>query len=86
MKNTYLAKIINSFLPVLSITLLLFYICCDLSSKIGGLGFILFSICDTCEIYISLKNKNNLNTLNLLLNLIMLILGIQMVLYPSVFN
>ncbi|WP_042273976.1 hypothetical protein [Faecalimicrobium dakarense] len=85
MKNTYLAKIIISFLPVLSITLLLFYIFFDLNSKIGGLGFILFSIYDTFEIFISLKNKNDLNTLSLLLNLIMLILGIQMILYPSIF-
>lgn len=86
MKNRCLLNIINSFIPILSITLLLSYICFDLSSKIGGLGFILFSIFDTYEVYISLKNKNDLNILNLIMNLIILTLGIQMILYPSIFN
>lgn len=85
MKNTYFEKIINSLIPILSIILLIFYICFDLNPKIGGLGFMLFSICDTYEIYLSLKNKNDLNTFSLILNLIILVLGVQMILCPSIF-
>ncbi|MEG1312448.1 MAG: hypothetical protein RSD47_10645 [Romboutsia sp.] len=85
MKNTYLLKITNTILPILSITLLLTYICFDLDSKIGGTGFIIFSISDTYELYLSLKYKNDLNTISLLLNFLIFILGIQMILYPSIF-
>lgn len=85
MKNTYLLKLTISLIPILSITLLLLYICFDLNSKVGGLGFVLFSVCDLYENYLLFKSKNSLNTFNIIINLIIFILGMQMILNPLIF-
>lgn len=85
MKNLYIFKLARFSLPFLSLALLLSYILFDLNSKIGGIGFILYSICDLYDNYIKLRRKNELNKVSLLLNIIMLILGLQMLLFPSIF-
>ncbi len=85
MKNFYIFKIARSLLPFVSLTLLLSYILFDLDSEIGGIGFILYSLSDLYDNYINLKRKNDLNKISLLLNIIMIILGLQMLLFPSIF-
>ena len=85
MKNIYIFKIARFSLPFVSLALLLSYILFDLNSKIGGIGFILYSMYDLYDNYINLRKKNELNKISILLNIIMLILGLQMLLFPSIF-
>lgn len=85
MKNLYIFKIARFSLPFVSFALLLSYILFDLNSKIGGMGFILYSISDLYDNYINLRKKNELNKISIVLNIIMFILGLQMLLFPSIF-
>lgn len=72
-------------LPSISLTLLICYILFDLNSKMGGIGFILYSLSDLYDSYIDLRKNNNLNKMIIFSNIIILILGLQMLFFPSIF-
>ncbi len=85
MKNTYILNLIKSSIPFISLMLLLSYIFFNINPKLGGLGFILYSISDLYDNYINLKNKGDFSKISIIINFIMFFLGIQMILFPYIF-
>ena len=85
MKNTYILNLIKSSIPFISLMLLLSYIFFNINPKLGGLGFILYSISDLYDNYINLKNKGDFSKISIIINFIMFFLGIQMILFSYIF-